>query len=78
MSVEQTQENGQVPSVGSGDWFDVLDAAQDALHNVRYPLRAMELPPYPAGGTCGIHNLATALEAIVKAQEALESLRKSR
>lgn len=21
MSVEQTQENGQVPSVGSGDWF---------------------------------------------------------
>jgi hypothetical protein len=27
MSVEQTQENGQLPSVGSGDWLDACFVA---------------------------------------------------
>lgn len=70
-----THDSGTAPGVGSSDWFDVLDVAGNALHNAQYPLRAMELPPYPAGGTCGIHNLSTALESIVKAQDALRALR---
>ena len=71
-----TNESGTVPGVGSSDWFDVLAAAGNALHNAQYPLRAMELPPYPAGGTCGCHNLGIALSHIVKAQEAIRDLEK--
>lgn len=63
----------QTPGVAAvAAWFDVLEAAQDTLHNVQYPLRAMELPPYPAGGVCGIANLGIALDHIIEAQKALD------
>ena len=71
-----TVENGPAGVVGSGDWFDVLDAAGNALHNMQYPLRELELPPYPAGGTCGCANLGKALSHIVAAQEAIRDLEK--
>ena len=58
------------------NWFDVLDAAGSALHNIQYPLRELELPPYPAGGTCGCANLGKALSHIVAAQEAIRDLEK--
>jgi hypothetical protein len=76
MSVEQTHEKGPAVSVGSDAWFDVLDAAGNALHNMQYPLRELELPPYPAGGTCGCANLGKALSHIVAAQEAIRDLEK--
>ena len=63
------------PASAEAEWFDVLEAAQDTLHNVQYPLRAMELPPYPAGGVCGIANLGIALDHIVAAQNALDLVR---
>jgi hypothetical protein len=65
---------GTAGRLASGDWFGVLDAAGNVLHNVQYPLRAMELPPYPVGGTCGIHNLTVALAAVVRAEAALRDL----
>ena len=76
MSVEQTFEKPPAVSVGSDAWFDVLDAAGNALHNMQYPLRELELPPYPAGGTCGCANLGKALSHIVAAQEAIRDLEK--
>ena len=76
MSVEQTSEKPPAVSVGSDAWFDVLDAAGNALHNMQYPLRELELPPYPAGGTCGCANLGKALSHIVAAQEAIRDLEK--
>jgi hypothetical protein len=74
----ETPTNSQRPAdtgvPSSSDWFDVLDAAGNALQNVQHPLRAMELPEYPAGGVCGCHKLAVALDHIVKAQEALRDM----
>jgi hypothetical protein len=64
------------PEVVSHDWFDVLDAAGNALHNLQYPLREMSLPTYPAGGICGSHNLAVALANIVQAEDAIRELEK--
>ena len=66
----------QTPGVAAvAAWFDVLESAQDALHCVQYPLRAMELPSYPAGGVCGIANLGIALDHIIAAQNALDLVR---
>lgn len=62
------------PVTGSA-WFDILDAAESGLSNVVAPLDCMELPPYPAGGTCGIANLSTALKSITEAKRALNALR---
>lgn len=76
VNISPTHESGTVPGVGSSAWFDVLDAAGNALHNMQYPLRELELPPYPAGGTCGCANLGKALSHIVAAQEAIRDLEK--
>lgn len=72
-SADAAPDQGKAPGVDAvAAWFDVLEAAQDTLHNVQYPLRAMELPPYPAGGVCGIANLGIALDHIIEAQKALD------
>lgn len=74
--IAHLESQGPLPGVAAvAAWFDVLEAAQDTLHNVQYPLRAMELPPYPAGGVCGIANLGIALDHIVAAQNALDLVR---
>jgi hypothetical protein len=76
VSAAMANEKGETPGVAAvAAWFDVLEAAQDTLHNVQYPLRAMELPSYPAGGVCGIANLGIALDRIVAAQNALDLVR---
>jgi hypothetical protein len=62
------------PAPGSA-WFDILDAAEGGLSNVLAPLAGMELPLYPAGGTCGIANLSAALKSIAEAKQALDALR---
>lgn len=73
---QTTKSNeGRSPDVGTSAWFDALDNAANALHDIQGPLRGMNLPAYPAGGTCGISNLCIALEAIMEAQGALRSLR---
>ena len=64
-----------LPGVRSTGWFDVISAADSALHHLQYPLREMQLPGYPAGGTCGNYNLDLALEKITQAQVALRALR---
>ena len=76
MSVKKSHEKGRTASVGSDAWFAVLDAADSALHNLQYPLREMELPEYPAGGTCGCHNLGIILRGITNAQMAIRDLEK--
>ena len=57
-------------------WFKALDTAGNALHNIQYPLRELELPPYPAGGICGCANLGRALDHISAAHEAICDLEK--
>lgn len=68
-------EAGDCGRSSSSDWFSILEIADQKLHAIQYPLRKMELPPYPAGGTVGIAATGRALEHIVKAVEELQFVR---
>lgn len=75
-SVEASSESRATEArSSSSDWFSILEIADQKLHAIQYPLRAMELPPYPAGGTVGIAATGRALDHIVKAMEELQFMR---
>ena len=76
MTTQNTAAEAALPLATGSAWFDILDAAESGLSNVMAPLGGMELPPYPAGGTCGIANLSAALKSIAEAKQALDELRK--